>query len=166
MIAIAVFSTCFNLWGAKLLPLYEGVALLFNLIGFFAVMVPLWALAPKVSASKVFLEFSNYGGWSSLGSAAVIGQIAASGAMVGADSAAHMSEEVRDNWLLLAGTTVLNSMLAGQQCVAHSPTYDDGHDHFERCDGICLDSHLLFRYSRCGNTDRSLDGRVLLHSGL
>lgn len=111
MLAICLFSTCFNLWGAKLLPFYEGIALLFNLIGFFAVMVPLWVLAPKVSAREVFLEFSNFGAWPSVGSAVVIGEIAASGAFMGVDSAAHMSEEVRDIELLLAMITVLNLML-------------------------------------------------------
>lgn len=59
-------------------------------------MIPLWVVAPKVPAREVFgMEgFANYGGWSSVGAACVIGQLAAGGALLGADSAAHMSEEV------------------------------------------------------------------------
>lgn len=60
-------------------------------------MIPLWAIAPKVPTSEIFgLEgFANYSGWGSVVAACVIGQVAAGGALMGADSAAHMGEEVR-----------------------------------------------------------------------
>ena len=95
-IAIALFAVAFNTFAARHLPTFEGFVLLFHLIGFFAVMIPLWVLAPKVPASEVFgaSGFANYGGWPSIGAACVIGQLAASSALLGADSAAHMSEEV------------------------------------------------------------------------
>jgi amino acid transporter len=95
-IGIALFSVAFNTFAARHLPVFEGLVLMFHIIGFFAVMVPLWVLAPKVPASEVFgsAGFANYGGWNSIGTACVVGQLAASSALLGADSAAHMSEEV------------------------------------------------------------------------
>ena len=84
-------------------------------MGFFAILIPLWVLAPKASATAVFTDFENYGGWSSIGAACVIGQLAAAGAFIGADSAAHMAEEVADASLtvprMMMGTVVLNGVL-------------------------------------------------------
>lgn len=76
--------------------MFEGVVLFCHLLGFFAVMIPLWVLAPKVNLNLVFGApgFENFGGWSSIGAACVVGQLAASSAFVGVDSAAHMAEEV------------------------------------------------------------------------
>lgn len=70
---------------------------MFHFVGFFAVLVPLWVLAPKVDSSLVFgsAGFENWGGWPSMGAAVVVGQIAAGASLVGADAAAHMSEEVK-----------------------------------------------------------------------
>ena len=69
---------------------------MFHIIGFFAAMVPLWVLAPTVPSRLVWgMEgFANFGGWNSIGTACVVGQLAASSALLGADAAAHMSEEV------------------------------------------------------------------------
>lgn len=114
-IAIAVFAVLFNMFAAKRLPLFEGVILFFHVFGFFAICIPLWILAPKASAGAVFTDFSNFGEWSSVGAACVVGQLAAAGAFIGADSAAHMAEEVRHAALtvprMMIGTIVLNGIL-------------------------------------------------------
>lgn len=81
--AVALGATAFNIWGAKKLPLFEGIILFFHILGFFAIIIPLLALAPKAPASEVFGSFANYGGWSSTGAACVIGQLAAAGAFIG-----------------------------------------------------------------------------------
>ena len=78
-VAVAIFSVTFNMYGARQLPFFEGFIMLFDILGFFAVLIPLWVLAPKVSASEVFGEFRNYGGWPTLGSGVIVGQIAALG---------------------------------------------------------------------------------------
>lgn len=76
--------------------MFEGIVLFAHLLGFFCVLIPLWVLAPKVPLSEVFGApgFADYGGWGSIGAACVVGQLAASSAFVGVDSAAHMAEEV------------------------------------------------------------------------
>lgn len=47
--AIVVFSLFFNTIGAKHLPLFESLILFLHVFGFFAIIIPLWVLAPKVS---------------------------------------------------------------------------------------------------------------------
>lgn len=114
-IAVALFAVAFNVWGAKRIPAFEGIILFFHVFGFFAIMVPLWVLAPKAPAREVFTDFKNYGGWSSVGAACVIGQISAAGAFIGADSAAHMAEEVRMASVtvprMMMGTVLINGIL-------------------------------------------------------
>ena len=114
-IAVCIFALLFNTFAAKRLPSFEGVILFFHIFGFFAINIPLWVLAPKASSTAVWTDFSNFGGWSSTGAATIVGQLAAAGAFIGADSAAHMSEEVRDASLtvprMMIGTIVLNGLL-------------------------------------------------------
>ncbi len=80
--AVGVFAVSFNAFGAKRLPLFEGLILSFFILGFFAIVIPLWILAPKATASEVFGSFSNFGGWSTTGAACIVGQMAASAAFI------------------------------------------------------------------------------------
>ena len=105
-IAVTIFSVFFNTVGAKHLPLFESMILFLHIFGFFAVCIPLWVLAPKNSAKQVFTEFSNFGGWSSIGAACIVGQLTATGSLGGSDSPAHLAEEVRK-----ASTTVPRMMI-------------------------------------------------------
>lgn len=94
--ALAIVAVAFNAFAAKYLPLFENIILIFDVVGFFAVLIPLWAVAPKVSAHDIFLSFYNGGEWPSVGAACIVGILAPAGAFIGADAAAHLSEEVRD----------------------------------------------------------------------
>lgn len=80
--AVVCFSVLFNTVGAKHLPLFESVILFLHIFGFFAILIPLWVLAPKAPAKEVFTSFSNYGGWSSVGAACIVGQLTATGMSV------------------------------------------------------------------------------------
>lgn len=82
-IAMAVLAVMVNTLGAKHLPLLEAAVLFLHVFGFFAVMIPLWVIAPKVSAKEAFTSFANTGGWSSIGAAVVIGQLTAVGSLGG-----------------------------------------------------------------------------------
>ena len=114
-IAIAAFAVLFNIFGAKQLPLFEGLIFAFHILGFLVIIIPLWALGPKAKASEVFGSFDNFGGWTSIGAACVVGNLAAAGAFIGADSAAHMAEEVRNASLtvprMMIGTILFNGVL-------------------------------------------------------
>ena len=78
-VGVALFSVLFNTYAARQLPLFEGFIMLFDILGFFAVLIPLWVLAPKVSAREVFQEAENFGGWATLGTGVIVGQIASLG---------------------------------------------------------------------------------------
>ena len=114
-LAVVAIVFFFNVYGATVLPATEGVILITLLVGFFAALVPLWVLAPTVSANEAFGSFADYGGWGSIGAACVIGQLACVGSLTGCDAAAHMSEEVKDASStvprMMMGTVTLSGIL-------------------------------------------------------
>lgn len=84
-ILIAVSVTVFNIYGARQLHFFEGCILVFDIIGVFAILIPLWVLAPMASSKEVWLDFGSFGGWKNLGLACLIGQLPSGGALIGAD---------------------------------------------------------------------------------
>ena len=101
VIAITAFCIIFNTFLAKKLPMVEGMVLIIHIVGFFAVLIPLWILAPRNPAQEVFTEFLNLGGWSTTGVSFMVGLLAPIYTLIGADSAVHMSEEIKDASLVL-----------------------------------------------------------------
>jgi choline transport protein len=115
MIGIGVLGTLMNTYGAKHLPVLEGIVLIVHIFGFFCIIIPLWVLAPKAPASEVFGTFENFGGWSSIGAACFVGSITATGSFAGSDAAVHMSEETKDASKsvprMIVFTIVLNGLM-------------------------------------------------------
>jgi len=89
-IAVALIATFFNTLGARQLPLLEGLVLSLHVFGFFAILIPLWVLAPKQKASVVFGGFQDGGGWGSIGTACIVGQLAPIFSFIGPDAGTHM----------------------------------------------------------------------------
>lgn len=90
VIAIVSFAIFFNTLLAKKLPMVEGLILILHVVGIFLIIIPLWVLAPRHSPKYVFTEFSNGGGWSSMGTSVLIGFSSSLPAMTGYDCAVHM----------------------------------------------------------------------------
>lgn len=111
--AVATFSVFFNTFLVKKLPLVEGIVLIVHIFGFFGVLITLWVLGPRSSASEVFTTFNNYGGWSSDGLSAVVGILAVMIPLLGADGAVHMSEELRDAAKVLPLSMILTTVMNG-----------------------------------------------------
>ncbi|KAH6707652.1 amino acid/polyamine transporter I [Leptodontidium sp. MPI-SDFR-AT-0119] len=103
LIFVIVFINTFL---ARWLPKIEALILIFHVVGFFAIMIPLVYLAPHGSAKDVFVTFVNAGGWSSDGLSWFVGIVTSVFAFLGADSACHMSEEIHN-----ASTVVPNVMM-------------------------------------------------------
>ncbi|KAM3074423.1 hypothetical protein ACMFMG_002773 [Clarireedia jacksonii] len=95
-IAVVAFSVIFNTSMAERLPLIEGVILILHLIGIFAIIIPLWVMAPRGDPKTVLLEFTNQGQWATKGLSAMIGLTAPMSVLVGYDCSVHMSEEIQD----------------------------------------------------------------------
>ena len=95
IIGITTLTMLFNTFFAKKLPLIEGVTLLVHVCGFFAIIIPLWTLAPeKTPARVVFTEFQNNGGWPNLGLSCLVGITGPVYTLIGSDSAVHMGRSL------------------------------------------------------------------------
>lgn len=95
-IAAITFCILFSTVLAAKLPLIEGTVLILHLAGLFAIIIPLWVMAPLGNADDALLIFTNNGGWSSNGLSAMIGLTTPLSVLIGYDCSVHMSEETRD----------------------------------------------------------------------
>ena len=79
LLVFAMVSIVFvsNIWGARSVPGAQNFLLVVHVGLFLAIVIVLWALAPKTPAKVVFTEFSNGGGWNNMGLSLMIGQISA-----------------------------------------------------------------------------------------
>ncbi|GFF51259.1 choline transport protein [Aspergillus lentulus] len=96
VIAVALVALLFNTLLAQKLPLIEGIILVIHCFGFFGILIPLWVLSPRPAASDVFGSIEDRGGWGNNGLACLVGLVGPIYALIGPDSAVHMSEEIRD----------------------------------------------------------------------
>ncbi|KAH7381576.1 putative GABA permease [Pyrenochaeta sp. MPI-SDFR-AT-0127] len=94
--AMVILVYVFNIWGHNFWPRVQNALMILHVFAFFAVVITLWCLAPHRSAKSVFTEFSNAGGWNSMGLSLMVGQVSAIYSILGSDATAHMAEEVRD----------------------------------------------------------------------
>lgn len=95
--AVLTFSIVFNTFFASKLPLLEGIVLVLHILGFFAILIPLWVLGDmSTPASKVFFTFQDGGSWGSQGLSCLVGMLSPVFSFIGPDSATHMSEELHD----------------------------------------------------------------------
>lgn len=109
-IVVAVFAIVFNTALARKLPLFEVLVGALNVVGFAAFLAVLWSIAPpqydrnddiRSKKKEVWTEFQDNAGWGSVGLATLVGILGPSVTLIGADSACHLSEEVRDaSWVL------------------------------------------------------------------
>jgi amino acid transporter len=127
VIAVALVALLFNTLLAQKLPLIEGMILITHCFGFFGILIPLWVLSPRPAASDVFGSIEDRGGWGNNGLACLVGLVGPIYALIGPDSAVHMSEEIRDAsrvlplgmiWtLILNGSTGLVMIVTLAFCV-------------------------------------------------
>jgi amino acid transporter len=77
VIAVTFVVWWLNIWGARIMPLFQNVMLVVHVFGFLAIIIVLWVLSPRASTKVTFTQFRNDGGWSSMGLALMVGQISA-----------------------------------------------------------------------------------------
>ena len=91
VIGAVSFAIIFNTVIAKQMPLVQLCLLVLHLVGAFAVIVPVLALAPEKNSARVaLLDFQNAGGWPTMGTATMVGLLTALSSMLGFDCAVHM----------------------------------------------------------------------------
>lgn len=123
VIAIVAFCVIFNTFLASKLPMVEGMVLILHVVAFFAVLIPLWTLAPRLPASEVFGTITNLGGWSSNGLAFMVGLLTPVYTLLGADAAVHMAEEVKDASLTLPKAIMTSAVVNGSLGFIMTITY-------------------------------------------
>lgn len=106
VIAVTVIIAILNIWGTRGMPMFQNIMLVVHVFGFLTVIIIFWVLSPRNTAKVTFTQFSNNGGWGSMGLTLMVGQLSAIYACICSDSAAHMSEEIKD-----AGKTVPKAMI-------------------------------------------------------
>ncbi|MCJ1358756.1 MAG: hypothetical protein MMC33_008756 [Icmadophila ericetorum] len=94
--AAIIFAIFINTVVSHILPKIEGFILIMHCLGFFAILIPLLYYAPHNDASEIFTSFSNGGNWQTQGLSFMVGLVGPVFAMLGADSAVHMSEEIKN----------------------------------------------------------------------
>ncbi|RMD40268.1 hypothetical protein DV735_g4868, partial [Chaetothyriales sp. CBS 134920] len=105
--ASAIGVGLFNVFGAKHLPLAEGVFVSCHVLLLIPVVVVLLVMAPKQSASAVFINFTDNGAnWPNLGLTTMVGQVSAMFTVLGSDSVAHMSEEIENAGVIVPKTMI------------------------------------------------------------
>lgn len=93
---VAILWTAINAFGASKLATIEAMFATLHVVGFFVVLITLAVTGEKQTGHAVFLEFYDGGGYPTMGLTMMAGQVAAMWNVLGADSVAHISEEVND----------------------------------------------------------------------
>ena len=86
VIACIIIVGLINVFGSKLIPKLQNFIFALHIMAYICFIVPIWVNAPKASPKKVFAEFSNTGGWSSMGLAVLAGQLSGIYTQVGVDT--------------------------------------------------------------------------------
>ncbi|KAI1335306.1 putative amino acid permease [Xylariaceae sp. FL0016] len=115
--AIIVFV---NIFGIRIFPHLETLALILHVIFFFCILVPLVHLAPRSSSDFVFRSFANNGGWHSNGVSWLIGLLTSTYAFSGVDGASHMAEEVDNAAIVVPRTMIWSIIVSGVLCFGMS----------------------------------------------
>ena len=111
--AIIAFCIVFNSFLAIKLPMVEISVLVFHIVGFLAVLSTLWALSPLLSANEVFNSVTNLGGWPTNGLSFMVGLLTPVYTLLGADSAVHMAEEIKDASVTLPRAIMTSAVVNG-----------------------------------------------------
>ena len=90
--AVLLLIVMINILAIRAFPYIETVALIFHVIFFFTLLIPLVYLSPQSSPDFVFKSFENNSGWSNDAVSWLIGLLTSTYAFSGVDSVTHMSE--------------------------------------------------------------------------
>ncbi|KAI1646302.1 putative GABA permease [Daldinia loculata] len=110
--AILAFAVFINTVASKTLAKFEGLILILHILGFLGILIPLVYLAPHGDAS-IFTTFVNEGGWPTQGLSFMVGLPSAVFSLIGADSAVHMAEEIKNASTVVPRAILITIILNG-----------------------------------------------------
>ncbi len=88
LLVIAAVCIAFigNVFGHKVLHLWQNVVFVIHVMAYFALIIPIWVNAPRATNKQVWTEFTNEGGWSGTGLAVLVGQLSGIYTQLGVDT--------------------------------------------------------------------------------
>jgi amino acid transporter len=110
-IAVVTFSLIWNTVLVRKLPLLEDIIVILHVIGFLVFVVVLWVMAPHSDAKEVWTDFQDNGNWGSIGLSCLVGLTGPIVTLIGADSACHLSEELKDAAWVLPRSMVVTALV-------------------------------------------------------
>nr|OQO19071.1 hypothetical protein B0A51_14967 [Rachicladosporium sp. CCFEE 5018] len=110
-IAFVTFAILFNMFAINKLPLIEGLVVIIHLFGFFAFVVVLWVTGPRTPGSVTFTTFADEYGWGSPGLAMLVSIVGPAAALIGADAAVHLAEELQDASYVLPHAMITSALI-------------------------------------------------------
>ena len=100
--AVLMLCVCINVFVSGALPTIEVIVLIFHVLGFFGILVPLVYLTPAHNTAKeIFTTFHNGGQWPTQALAFFVGLQGNALAFVGTDSVVHVSMRTGCNRICL-----------------------------------------------------------------
>jgi choline transport protein len=94
--AICLIEGIVNAFFVNQLPRLQKVMAVPHGLGWIAVIIVMWVLAPHATSHDVFFNWESFG-WSDMGLSVMVGQITSVYFLIASDSAAHLAEEVKDS---------------------------------------------------------------------
>ena len=95
-ILLCTFAIGFNVYLARKLPGIEAVVFTLYLLAFVAFFIILLTLGSRSGAKAMFTTFQDNNDWGSIGTACFVGISGPVITLIGADSAVHLAEELKD----------------------------------------------------------------------
>lgn len=111
--AVLAFAVTTNTIASTSLAKFEGLVLILHIEGFLAILIPLTYLARHASTQEVFTTFLNAGGWDTQTYSFFIGLVGPVYAFVGADSAVHMAEEIKNAVVVIPRAILFSVVING-----------------------------------------------------
>ena len=72
-----------NVWGSRVFPFLQNLLLVFHVMSFFAVLIPLWVVPEHNFTQVAFMQYTNYSGYKTRGLSLMVGQMSAVWALCG-----------------------------------------------------------------------------------
>jgi choline transport protein len=128
-IGVTIFAIFWNTVLIRKLPFLEGFLVILHVCGFFVFVIVLWVMAEHSDAKDVWTNFQDNGDWGSIGLSCLVGMTGPVITLIGADSACHLSEELKDAaWVLprsMVATAVVNYIMGFVMTVTIMSTLGD-----------------------------------------
>jgi len=128
-IGVALFAIIWNTFLVRKLPFLEIILVILHIFGFFAFIIVLWVMSPRSDPKVVWTDFQDNGNWGSIGLSCLVGMTGLVITLIGADSACHLSEELKNAaWVLprsMVATAVANYIMGFLMTITIMSTLGD-----------------------------------------